>query len=515
MVQAAEPTRSQLIPILTKWEDIGKKAQLGPAIFCIAAFFAMTIFGSSDPITIPFVKDDGSLTNPLFWIYTSNYLMILGVFLTMASLYFIYRLVGRNKSWWVLIASMAFTGYFLWLFSTRGDFVWLYEFFHQDLAGGEPNENGPFLQLFIRHFLGTGFFEETVKALPVLILAFATKYMRPEMRSKIGVEEPLDGILIGAASGGGFAILETLGQYVPRFLASKWMMMGLALNGISGDAIQPYLAKLDYGQWSKLIQLGASLLHTDPGTGELITRSIDLSFGHMAYAGYFGYFIGLSVMKPQQRWKILGIGLISASIPHALWDSVASLDMAPLQALVALISYAVLAAAILKAREISPNRNLLQPSVIFGAPAVAMAGAPAVAMAGVAPAMASVAPQVAVRMPANFQGSPAHELPGPGAGASGGGNRLRVGAKSLVIVPGLRLLEHQIPGLQAQTQGGPVAEVTRNPNDPAVLGLTNWSTSAWEVLSSSGVRRQIDTGQTIKLAPGTKIDFGSTDGEVD
>ena len=86
----------------------------------------------------------------------------------------------------------------------------------------------------------------------------------------------------------------------------------------------------------------------------------------MAYAGYFGYFIGLSVIKPEQRWKILLIGLVSASIPHALWDTVASMDTVPLQAAIALLSYAVLAAAVLKAREISPNRSILQPSVIFG-----------------------------------------------------------------------------------------------------------------------------------------------------
>jgi hypothetical protein len=97
--------------------------------------------------------------------------------------------------------------------------------------------------------------------------------------------------------------------------------------------------------------------------------------------------------------------------------------------------------------------------------------------------------------------------------ASPGANRLRVGTKYLVIVPGMRLLEHQVPGLMAQSTGGPVAEVTRNPNDPSVLGLTNLSSSAWEA-TTNGTRRQVAPGQTIKLAPGAKIDFGSTDGEV-
>jgi hypothetical protein len=47
------------------------------------------------------------------------------------------------------------------------------------------------------------------------------------------------------------------------------------------------------------------------------------------------------------------------------------------------------------------------------------------------------------------------------------------------------------------------------PNLPKEPG----STSAWEAVSN-GTRRQLAPGQTIKLAPGAKIDFGSTDGEV-
>ncbi len=263
----------------------------------------------------------------------------------------------------------------------------MYEFFHLHLAGGEPDNNAPFIQLFIQHFLGTGFFEEIVKALPIFALVIAGSYMTPEMKSKIGVEEPLDGILIGAASGGGFAVMETLLQYVPQDLVNRWTTIALAFRGITGrQATEAALAAMNFDQLRALIQLGSNVLGTAPGIKSLIIRSIDESFGHMAYAGYFGYFIGLSVIKPEQRWKILMIGLVSASIPHALWDTVLSMDTVPLEAAIALLSYAVLAAAVLKAREISPNRSILQPSVIFGgsrslAPAVVSAPAPAYAPA--------------------------------------------------------------------------------------------------------------------------------------
>jgi hypothetical protein len=188
------------------------------------------------------------------------------------------------------------------------------------------------------------------------------------------------------------------------------------------------------------------------------------------------------------------------------------MDTVPLQAAIALLSYAVLAAAVLKAREISPNRSLLQPSVIFGAsrtgPATAPSAPPPVAYA---PPVVSAPPVVRPGLAANATSAP---LVSPSVGPAGRiANRLRVGTKFLIIVPGLRLLEHQVPGLLAQSPGGPVAEVTRNPNDPSVLGLTNLSSSAWEAVSN-GSRRQIAPGQTIKLAPGAKIDFGSTDGEV-
>jgi PrsW family intramembrane metalloprotease len=245
----------------------------------------------------------------------------------------------------------------------------------------------------------------------------------------------------------------------------------------------------------------------------------------MAYSGYFGYFIGLSVIRPAQRWKILLIGLLSASIPHALWDSVLSLDMAPLSAASALLSYVVLAAAILKAREISPNHSLLQPSIIFGGAQTSGAQAasyrPAVPVQSAPPPPPPVVPTpVAPRVPVPPQPPPARMAtivephPSLSAPAREGGNRLRVGTRYLAIMPGLRLLEHQVPGLEASSPGGLVAEVTRNPNEPSILGLTNLSTSEWEVVSASGARRQIVTGQTIRLALGTKIDFGSTDGEV-
>lgn len=88
----------------------------------------------------------------------------------------------------------------------------------------------------------------------------------------------------------------------------------------------------------------------------LIPRILGLVAGHMAYSGYFGYFIGLSVLKPSRRWRILAIGYLSAATLHALWNATGIFNILVL-AIVGVTSYAFLAAAILKARALSPNRT--------------------------------------------------------------------------------------------------------------------------------------------------------------
>ncbi|WP_410503736.1 PrsW family glutamic-type intramembrane protease [Leptolyngbya sp. 7M] len=76
----------------------------------------------------------------------------------------------------------------------------------------------------------------------------------------------------------------------------------------------------------------------------------------MAYSGYLGYFIGLSVLKPAKRWRILGVGYLTAAALHALWNTMGLVNLLVL-AVVGVVSYAFLTAAILKARALSPTRS--------------------------------------------------------------------------------------------------------------------------------------------------------------
>ena len=503
MLQSDTPTRSQLIPVLSKWQDIGKKSELAPMIVTLVTVLLLFMTLDSGLISYPYryVENGDTYGGTVF---TSWYLMILCLYLMMLSLYFIRRLAGKDKSWLLLGAAGVFTAYLLYLSMTEGVLGWMYTFFHGSLAGGQPTNKDAFTQTFVKHFLGTGFYEEMFKAIPLFVIAIASPYMPDAIRSKFGIEEPLDGILLGAASGGGFAFTETIGQYISNHLVLCWKDAAVHMAG----TVSSFHGKLTDKQIYLLIGEASHALGWQPGVSLLIPRSLGEAFGHMAYAGCFGYFIGLAVMKKEQRWKVLAIGLISSSLLHAAWDSVASLDSNVLLGIVGIISYAVLAAGILKAREISPNRAALLPSIFIGSLSptasvvAAYTGGGAAAVPQVGPVGPSAPPPPKLRA-----------VPGPNPFPAGTAS-LRVGTKYLVIVPGLRLMAHQVPGLLAGSTEGLVAEITRNPNDPNVLGLTNLSTTAWEVVTSSNTRREIAPGQTVKLAAGTKIDFGETDGEV-
>jgi len=214
----------------------------------------------------------------------------------------------------------------------------------------------------------------------------------------------------------------------------------------------------------------------------------------------------------------LGFGYLLSATLHTLWA--AARDTPNGMLIIGVLSYASLATAIFKAREISPNRALLRSSIILGARRRASVAASRATNAMVAHAAAGApvpkgaSPILeAEYLPLNPQ---IKDMPVPGASPQrpSGSLSLKFGSRRVVIVPGLKLLSHQIPGLRPQTEGGPVAEITKNPHDPTVLGLRNLSASTWQVLTTNGVRKELLPGQAVRLSSGTRISFGAVDGEV-
>jgi len=303
-------TFTQLFPLAATGRDLRQKAFLVPGILTV--IFVVLMFAAvGEPVAFN---------------------LLLAGYLAGGGLYFVYRLCGKPKPWWVLLGCAIATTLIL-----VGPLLPLFILvFRQILPGSLPHEGVQvsLMSLFIRMLFGAGLMEELLKALPVLGIYFLGRFLYSPWRELIGVWEPLDGILLGTASAVGFTLLETLGQYVPGIIGSVTLQAGEGAGQLLG------------------LQL-------------LIPRVLGSVVGHMAYSGYFGYFIGLSVLKPKQRWQILGIGYVSAAMLHALWNSTGFVSPV-LLAVVGVLSYAFLAAAILKARALSPTRSQNFATRFFG-----------------------------------------------------------------------------------------------------------------------------------------------------
>jgi RsiW-degrading membrane proteinase PrsW (M82 family) len=301
-------TFTQLFPIASTGQDLHQKAFLIPGVLTVV--FVVLMFAA---VGQPLVFN-----------------LLLAGYLAGAASFFVYRLCGKPKPWLVLIGCAATTGLIL-----ASPLLQLFIFIFREVLPGEVPKQGEMVSLatlFIRMFFGTGLMEELLKALP-LLGAFLIGVLLPSpWRERVGLWEPLDGILLGTASAVGFTLLETLGQYVPEIINDATLQVGVADN-------------------SQLLENGQLL-----GLQLLIPRVLGSVAGHMAYSGYFGYFIGLSVLKPRSCVPTLVIGYLCAAILHALWNATGYVSPV-LLAVVGTLSYALLAAAILKARALSPTRS--------------------------------------------------------------------------------------------------------------------------------------------------------------
>ena len=400
---------SQMLPIISTKQDLLKKAYLIPGLLTV-----LLVVGLFASVGKPKIFN-----------------ALLAVYLIGAGYYFVYQLSGKSKPWWLPLGS-AVTTIILLLSPIMPLFIFI---FRQILPGSIPQgtEMG-FFPLFVHMFFGAGMMEELLKALPVFAAMAIGQKLKSPWREKVGVWEPLDGILLATASAAGFTLLETLGQYVPGIVQQVASQAGEGAGELYG------------------IQL-------------LIPRIIGSVAGHMAYSGYFGYFIGLSVLKPSKRWLILAIGYLTASSLHALWNASGAINNV-ITALAGVLAYVFLVAAILKARQLSPIRSQ------------------------------------------NWATQYINTLP-PFAPFS-----LRIQQKTIPLTMGTQLQAREIPGLAAQKPNGIVAEVNANPQDPSILGLHNCSQQVWLMTFPNGQQKQIDPDRSVKLATSTKINFGSVQGEI-
>ncbi|MEB3219030.1 MAG: PrsW family glutamic-type intramembrane protease [Nostocales cyanobacterium 94392] len=301
---------TQLFPIISTGKDLTRKAYLIPGILTV--IFVVLMFATVG-------KPEANQ-------------IIVAVYIAFAAYYFIYQLCGKHKPWWVLLG-VALSTTLILLSPLLDLFIFI---FREILPGSLPSEQESitFTEWLVRMFFGAGLMEELLKALPVAGIYFIGLGLSSPWRERIGLWEPLDGILLGAASAVGFTLLETLGQYVPQVTQNAAIQSGVETGQLVG------------------LQL-------------LIPRILGSVAGHMAYSGYLGYFIGLAVLKPKLAGQILLVGYLSASALHALWNATGAISGLFL-VVVGVLSYAFLMAAILKARALSPNREHNFATRFFG-----------------------------------------------------------------------------------------------------------------------------------------------------
>ncbi len=294
--QITRMTLTKLLPIFSTGNNLWQQVYLLPGIATVGFVVMMFAF----------------LGQPQLFNLT------ISVYISLAAYYFIYQLCGKSKPWWVILGAALFTAVIL-RSPILQVFLW---FFYKVLPGTLPLGQGSFFGVLIAMFFGAGLMEELLKSLPIFGLWLMGLRLGKKWRSHVGISEPLDGILIGAASAIGFTLTETLGLYVPSIVQS-----------VASQAGGTEIAELT-------------------GLQLLIPRVLGSVAGHMAYSGYFGYFIGLSILKPSLRWQILTIGYFSAALLHALWNTSALVSFW-LLAVVGCLSYAFLVAAIIKAHSFS------------------------------------------------------------------------------------------------------------------------------------------------------------------
>jgi RsiW-degrading membrane proteinase PrsW (M82 family) len=281
--------------------------------------------------------------------------LVVAIYITFLVNYYINQMCGRAKPGWMLAIVALFTFVMLGSRYWNG---WYYLFYDVIPAEHWQKSSSVIVRLFGWWF-GTGLCEEGFKAWPLILLIFvgagygyaarrnkgAIRAHFESMRHHVGLSEPLDGIVLGVASGSGFFIAETLGQYVPN-----------AMKGAGAGGSQAF-----------------------EGLVLLLGRGLPDVAEHSAWAGLFGYFIGLAVLRPGMAIFLVPFGWLSAAALHAGWDGISDVTNSDIAIMVFLVfvgvlSYALLAGAIFQARAISPRLALVagaaaEPGAAGDAPA--------------------------------------------------------------------------------------------------------------------------------------------------
>jgi RsiW-degrading membrane proteinase PrsW (M82 family) len=208
------------------------------------------------------------------------------------------------------------------------------------LIPGVPIEMPGFFARFWAFFTCAGLREELEKMLPIFGLIWMAGRSQRTDTKRWGVHEPLDAIVYACAAASMFIVIETFSAhgYVGGPLEDARAKAALAAM------VDPSLAAgLQTVAAFKVFPLA-------------VLRTIDALTGHLAYSGYFAFFVGLGLMRPKQRERLWIGGWLSAALIHGFFDAVVGTSVF-LGTVAGVVALFFLMTAILNARKISPTRD--------------------------------------------------------------------------------------------------------------------------------------------------------------
>lgn len=90
--------------------------------------------------------------------------------------------------------------------------------------------------------------------------------------------------------------------------------------------------------------------------------------------------------------------------------------------------------------------------------------------------------------------------------------RIRIGDDIVILSRETRLYGYHVGTVN--DDGSPIAEVSQNPTNSALLGLRNMTTETWTLLRPDGSIVDVLPGRSAPVVSGNKINFGTATGEI-
>lgn len=418
-------------------------------------------------------------------------MLVVGAYTLFCLFYAVYAYSRIRKSFFIYLVPALVT----FIVLTTPIFGYIAIVFRDILPGAVDLHSTDLTRNLITFFFGAGLLEEFVKALPGLAGLYIGLHMtkgavntNPSSIAKwFGVATPLEGLMIGVASGAGFIFAETLFEYVPNIIGAVAKHHGIGAGVANGFAL-------------------------------LIPRLLQGSIGHMAWAGISGYFIGLAARYPRSMIKLLMIGWLTAAVLHTMWDALPPTFGAPAEWMDGVVTLFIFVGCLLKAKQLEMVR---QGAAFVPTDSILVGGAPLPVAAGTLPEQHATAwgglsqvlsvfshAKAAAAVPGAFAaGAPAPATPQSAPSAPPAPKfTLGNGAERYGIVPGQTIdLAMLFPNRGLPS--GSLADVTVHPQDQAI-GLKNMSASTWAVTLDTGATTAVANGRNVKLVANEKIKIG-------